>query len=78
MGQALERKFKMTGDQRYYVDPNVAMLPIDALGFRRGAGALKTLLPSWDWQITLCSPRPRRAVSALWPAMPNRQILPMT
>jgi predicted chitinase len=34
MGQALERKFKLTGDKRYYVDPNVAILPIDALGFR--------------------------------------------
>ncbi len=44
LGQALERKYKLTGDQRYYVDPNVAILPIDALGFRRGAGALKTLL----------------------------------
>ena len=29
---------------RYYVAPDVAMLPVDALGFRRGAGALKTLL----------------------------------
>jgi transketolase len=28
------------------VDPHVAMLPVDALGFRRGAGALKTLLQS--------------------------------
>jgi transketolase len=44
MGQALERKYKATGDRRYYVDPNVAILPIDALGFRRGAGALKDLL----------------------------------
>jgi transketolase len=44
MGQALERKFKATGDPRYHVDPHVAMLPVDALGFRRGAGALKTLL----------------------------------
>ena len=44
MGQALARKYKATGDKRYYVDPHVAMLPIDALGFRRGAGALKTLL----------------------------------
>ena len=44
LGQALERKFKATGDRRYYVDPHVAMLPIDALGFRRGAGALDTLL----------------------------------
>jgi transketolase len=46
MGQALERKFEMTGDTRYKVDPHVAMLPVDALGFRRGAGALKTLLQS--------------------------------
>src|SRR6266571_8442831 len=44
MGQALERKYKATGDRRYYVDPRVAILPIDALGFRRGAGALKHLL----------------------------------
>jgi transketolase len=44
LGQALERKYKATGDKRYYVDPNVAILPIDALGFRRGAGALKDLL----------------------------------
>src|SRR5882757_6434986 len=44
LGQALERKFRQTGDKRYHVDPQVALLPIDALGFRRGAGALKTLL----------------------------------
>jgi transketolase len=44
MGQALERKYKATGDRRYYVDPKVAILPVDALGFRRGAGALATLL----------------------------------
>jgi transketolase len=44
LGQALERKFRQTGDKRYQVDPEVAILPIDALGFRRGAGALKTLL----------------------------------
>jgi transketolase len=44
LGQALERKYQATGDRRYYVDPRVAMLPVDALGFRRGAGALRTLL----------------------------------
>jgi len=44
MGQALARRHKATGDPRYQVDPQVAMLPVDALGFRRGAGALKTLL----------------------------------
>ena len=46
MGQALARKFEMTGDHRYKVDPHVAMLPVDALGFRRNAGALRTLLQS--------------------------------
>jgi transketolase len=44
MGQALYRKHQQTGDPRYHVDPHAAMLAIDALGFRRGAGALKTLL----------------------------------
>jgi transketolase len=44
MGQALARKHDATGDRRYYADPEVAILPIDALGFRRGAGAMKTLL----------------------------------
>ena len=44
MGEALARKFKATGDRRYYVDPKTAMLGVDALGFRRGAGAMKTLL----------------------------------
>src|SRR5436309_13544379 len=34
-GQALARRFEQTGDKRYWVDPKVAMLPIDALGFRR-------------------------------------------
>ena len=44
MGEALSRKHAATGDARYRVDPNDAILPIDALGFRRGAGALATLL----------------------------------
>ena len=44
MGEALARKYEATGDRRYYVAPELAMLPVDALGFRRGAGALKTLL----------------------------------
>ena len=44
LGQAMERRFKATGDKKYAVDPEVAILPIDALGFRRGAGALETLL----------------------------------
>src|SRR5215467_2526028 len=44
LGEALRRKFQVTGDKRYYVAPKEAMLGVDALGFRRGAGALKTLL----------------------------------
>jgi transketolase len=44
LGQALYRKHQATGQRRYEVAPDVAMLPVDALGFRRGAGALKTLL----------------------------------
>ncbi len=42
--EALRRQHVATGDARFAVDPNVAILPIDALGFRRGAGALETLL----------------------------------
>lgn len=44
MGEAMARRHAATGDKRYAVDPHIAMLPIDALGFRRGAGALATLL----------------------------------
>ena len=44
MGEAMARAYSATGDTRYEVAPEIAMLPIDALGFRRGAGALKTLL----------------------------------
>src|SRR3954471_6438158 len=40
LGQAMERRHKLTGDKRYHVDPELAMLPIDAIGFRRGAGAM--------------------------------------
>src|SRR5215510_2037474 len=44
LGEAMSRRYRATGDPRYHVAPDVAMLPVDALGFRRGAGALKTLL----------------------------------
>ncbi|MDE0300296.1 MAG: hypothetical protein OXN17_16795 [Candidatus Poribacteria bacterium] len=44
VGEAMARKHSATTDSRYYVDPEIAMLPIDALGFRRGAGALESLL----------------------------------
>ena len=42
--EALRRQHAATGDARFACDPRVAILPIDALGFRRGAGALATLL----------------------------------
>ena len=48
MGEALARKHATTRDARYHVAPDIAVLPIDALGFRRGAGALKTLLKDHD------------------------------
>ena len=44
MGEAMARAHTTTGNPQYKVDPKIAMLPIDALGFRRGAGALQTLL----------------------------------
>src|SRR5215813_8889398 len=44
MGEALYRRHEATGDRCYQVAPDLAMLSVDALGFRRGAGALKTLL----------------------------------
>ena len=44
MGEALAKKHARTGDDAYSADPNTSMLSIDALGFRRGRGALDTLL----------------------------------
>ena len=48
MGEALARKHAKTGDSRYAVDHNQGMLSIDCLGFRRGRGALDTLLTDFD------------------------------
>ena len=44
MGEAMARKHARSGDSSFHVDAALAMLSIDALGFRRGAGALKNLL----------------------------------
>ena len=44
MYEALRRQRKATGDEAFAVDASIEMLPIDALGFRRGAGALRSLL----------------------------------
>ena len=44
MGEALARQHSMTKDERYRADPTTSILSIDALGFRRGQGALDNLL----------------------------------
>ena len=44
MGEAMARRHAATGEARFRVDPEIAILPIDCLGFRRGAGVLPTLL----------------------------------
>ena len=44
MYEALRRQHQETGEDAFAVDQSIAMLPIDALGFRRGAGALRSLL----------------------------------
>lgn len=48
MGEALARAQARTGQSRYAANPATSMLAIDALGFRRSAGALKTLLAERD------------------------------
>ena len=48
MSEAMARRHAATGESRYHVSPEIAMLSIDAMGFRRGAGALKTLLSDHD------------------------------
>ena len=44
LGEAMARHHAASGDDRFQVDPRIALLPIDALGFRRGAAPLETLL----------------------------------
>ena len=48
LGAAMAGKHSATGDKKYRVDPAHAILPIDALGFRRSQSALKTLLQDND------------------------------
>ena len=79
MGEALARKYKATGDKRYYVDPHVAMLPIDALGFRRGAGALATLLAGTrPGRSSAVRASQRYAASARWRVTPKAPTSPTT
>lgn len=42
--EAMQRQHEASGDEKYKCDPKDAILAIDALGFRRSAGALATLL----------------------------------
>ncbi len=42
--EAMARQFEATGDKHYWCDPKIAVLPIDALGFRRSPGACATML----------------------------------
>ncbi len=48
LSEALERQRAASGDDRYATDPNQNMLAIDTIGFRRGAGALATILADND------------------------------
>ncbi|HAC07607.1 MAG TPA: hypothetical protein DCF71_17310, partial [Gemmatimonadetes bacterium] len=42
--EAMARRHADTGDDRYACDPDIAILAVDALGFRRNAAAMATLL----------------------------------
>ena len=42
--EAMARRRAATGDERYACDPGVALLSVDALGFRRSKGAMATIL----------------------------------
>ena len=42
--EAMDRRYVATGDDRYVCDPEVAILSVDALGFRRSKGAMAKIL----------------------------------
>jgi len=46
--EALARQHKATGDNKFAFDPHVALLGIDALGFRRSPDATRTLLQDFN------------------------------
>ena len=71
MGEALARRHASSGDDRYKADPNVSMLSIDALGFRRGAGALATILQENDLTDHPAMAQARFVVSAHWQGIRN-------
>ena len=42
--EAMARRYTTTGDDRYACDPEIAILSVDALGFRRSEGAMAKIL----------------------------------
>eukprot|EP01103_Thecamoeba_quadrilineata_P002348 TRINITY_DN12318_c0_g1_i1.p1 TRINITY_DN12318_c0_g1~~TRINITY_DN12318_c0_g1_i1.p1 ORF type:complete len:879 (+),score=193.14 TRINITY_DN12318_c0_g1_i1:60-2639(+) len=42
--EAMRKEYEATGDRRFYCDPNVAMLGVDTLGFRRNHDAVESIL----------------------------------
>ena len=46
--EAMARRHATTGDDRYACDPEVAILSVDALGFRRSEGAMAKILDEND------------------------------
>jgi len=42
--QAMDSQYRITGDSRYRCDPEVAILPVDIVGFRRSPDACSTML----------------------------------
>ncbi|MBT8488118.1 MAG: hypothetical protein KJO65_04730, partial [Gemmatimonadetes bacterium] len=46
--EAMARRHAATGDDRFAVDPEVAMLGVDAIGFRRSHGAMSDILQKND------------------------------
>ena len=46
--EAMARRHAATGDDRFAVDPDVAMLGVDAIGFRRSHGAMADILQTND------------------------------
>ena len=46
--EAMARRYTTTGDDRYACDPEIAILSVDALGFRRSEGAMAKILDEND------------------------------
>ena len=48
LGEALHRQYNLTGDSKYYADPNQTLLSIDCIGFRRSKSGMETILSEND------------------------------